>query len=42
MDINNLKNFFYNIINKKKNIPHGLNNKIIFKHMDIYQNFNVE
>ena len=29
------------IINNKKNIPHGLNNKIIFKHMDIAQHYHV-
>ena len=29
------------IINYKKNIPQGLNNKIIFKHMDIYEKFHV-
>ena len=31
-----------NIINNKNNLPPGLNNKIIFKNMDIYQKFNVE
>ena len=30
-----------NIISEKKNIPPGLNNKIIFKHMDIYQIYNI-
>ena len=29
------------IINYKKNIPCGLNNKIIFKHMDILEKFYV-
>ena len=29
------------IINYKKNIPNGLNNKIIFKHMDIYEKYYV-
>ena len=41
-DYKNILEKINNIINKKNNIPLDLNNKIIFKHMDIYQSYNVE